>query len=49
MSGRRGRAEALAAKTNRVVAIKAVAHKPARACYHIMGDGVEVDVRKAFA
>jgi len=37
-----------AAKTKRVVALKAVAHKLARACYHIMHDGVAFDVRRAF-
>jgi len=37
------------AKTNRVVAIKAVAHKLARACYYIMRDQVDFDVNKAFA
>jgi transposase len=36
------------AKTKRVVAIKAVAHKLARACYHIMKDGGKFDVGKAF-
>lgn len=37
-----------AAKTSRVVALKAVAHKLARACYHILNDGVVFDVRRAF-
>ena len=37
-----------AAKTKRVVALKAIAHKLARACYHIMNDGVPFDVRRAF-
>ncbi len=37
-----------AAKTKRVVAIKAVAHKLARACYHIIRDGVVFDQSKAF-
>jgi len=37
------------AKTHRVVAIKAVAHKLARACYHVMRDEVPFDVTKAFA
>ena len=30
------------------VAIKAVAHKLARACYHIMKDGKPFDVARAF-
>ncbi len=37
------------AKTNGVVAIKAVAHKLARACYYILRDQVPFDVNKAFA
>jgi transposase len=37
------------ARTKRVVAIKAIAHKLARACYHIMSDGGEFDVNRAFA
>jgi transposase len=36
-------------RTNGVVAIKAVAHKLARACYHVMRDQVPFDVNKAFA
>jgi transposase len=36
------------AKTNGVVGIKAVAHKLARACYHIMRDEVSFDVERAF-
>ena len=36
------------AKTKRVVAIKAVAHKLARACFYVMRDNVEFDVKKAF-
>ena len=36
------------AKTKRVVAIKAVSHKLARACYHIMNDAVAFDVHRAF-
>lgn len=36
------------AKVKRVVAIKAVAHKLARACYHIIRDGVVFDQSKAF-
>ena len=31
-----------------VVAIKAVAHKLARACYHVMKDGKPFDVARAF-
>jgi transposase len=31
-----------------VVAIKAVAHKLARACYHVIKDGTPFDVAKAF-
>ena len=37
-----------AAKTKRVVAMKAVSHKLARACYHVMNDGVAFDVQRAF-
>jgi len=37
------------AKTNGVVAIKAVAHKLARACYYILRDQGPFDVSKAFA
>jgi len=37
------------ARTNGVVAIKAVAHKLARACYYILRDQVAFDVNKAFA
>ena len=36
------------AKTKIVVALKAVAHKLCRACYHIMRDQVAFDVTKAF-
>jgi transposase len=36
-------------KTKSVVAIKAVAHKLARACYYIIRDGVSYDVTKGFA
>jgi len=36
-------------KTHRVVAIKTVAHKLARACYHVMRDEVPFDVIRAFA
>ena len=38
-----------AAKKNKIVAIKAVAHKLARACYHVMKNQTEFDVNKAFA
>jgi transposase len=38
-----------AAKKNKAVAAKAVAHKLARACYHILKDQVEFDVNRAFA
>ena len=37
------------AKSHRVVAIKAVAHKLARACYYIMRDEAPFDVDRAFA
>ena len=37
------------ARTMPVVAIKAVAHKLARACYHVMRDRVPFDVQRAFA
>ena len=41
------------AKTKGVVAIKAVAHKLARTCYHILRDGPseirDFDVNRAFA
>ena len=36
-------------KTNNVVAIKAIAHKLARACYYIIRDQKEFDPKKAFA
>lgn len=35
-------------KTKRVIAIKAVAHKLARACYHVLKDQVPFDVERAF-
>lgn len=35
-------------KTKRVVALKAVAHKLARACYHILTEQVPFDVERAF-
>ena len=37
------------AKSHRVVAIKAVAHKLCRACYYIIKDQVAFDITKAFA
>lgn len=37
------------AKTNGAVAVKSVAHKLARACYHVIRDQVEFDVKRAFA
>jgi transposase len=37
------------AKSRGVLAIKAVAHKLCRACYHIMKDQVPFDITKAFA
>ena len=37
------------AKTNAIVATKAVAHKLARACYYVMRDHVPFDPQKAFA
>jgi transposase len=37
------------AKTNAIVAVKAVAHKLSRACYYVMRDQVLFDVDKAFA
>lgn len=36
-------------KTHRVVALKTVAHKLARACYHVLTDQVEFDLARAFA
>jgi transposase len=36
------------AKTNKIVAIKTVAHKLARACFYVLQDKVEFDVNKAF-
>ena len=35
-----------AARTKRVVALKALANKLAKACYFILRDGVEFDVKK---
>ena len=37
------------ARTNNIVATKALAHKLARACYHIMNDGQPFDVKRCFA
>ena len=37
------------AKTNNVVAIKALAHKLARACFHILKEHQPFDVRRCFA
>ena len=37
------------AKTKVVIALKAVAHKLARACYYIMRDAVPFDITRAFA
>jgi transposase len=37
------------AKRNNVVAIKALAHKLARACYHILKEGKPFDVTRCFA
>lgn len=37
------------AKTNHVVAVKALAHKLARACYHLLKAGQPVDVKRCFA
>ena len=36
------------ARTKRVVALKAVAHKLARACYHMVKDDVKFDITRAF-
>ena len=38
-----------AAKKNKIIAIKAVAHKLARASYHVMKNQTTFDVTKAFA
>jgi transposase len=37
------------ARTNNIVATKALAHKLARACYHILKDGKPFDVTRCFA
>ena len=36
------------ARTKRIVALKATAHKLARACYHLIRDNVAFDVQRAF-
>ena len=36
------------AKTKRVIALKAVAHKLARACYHMIRENVAFDINRAF-
>ncbi|MDP3683059.1 MAG: IS110 family transposase [Ignavibacteria bacterium] len=36
------------AKTNNIIAIKTVAHKLARACFYVLKDKTEFDVKKAF-
>ncbi len=41
--------ERKAAKTNKIVATKAVAHKLARAAYHVMRERVPFDEARAFA
>ncbi len=41
--------ERKAAKTNKIVAIKATAHKLARAAYHVMRERVPFDEQRAFA
>jgi len=37
------------AQTNGIVATKALAHKLARACYHMLKDGQPFDVKRCFA
>jgi transposase len=37
------------AKTSSIVATKALAHKLARACYHILKEGKPFDVTRCFA
>jgi transposase len=37
------------AKTNGIVAIKALAHKLARACYHMLREGAAFDLQRCFA
>ena len=41
--------ERKAAKSNKIVATKAVAHKLARAAYHVMRERVPFDEARAFA
>lgn len=36
------------AKTKRIIALKAVAHKLARACYHMIQENVAFDIKRAF-
>ncbi len=36
------------ARTKRIVALKAVAHKLARACYHVIKEDVAFDITRAF-
>ena len=36
------------ARTKRIVALKAVAHKLARACYHMIKEDVAFDINRAF-
>ena len=35
-------------RTKRIVALKAVAHKLARACYHMIREDVKFDITRAF-
>lgn len=37
------------AKGHRLVALKAVAHKLARACYHMLREGTDFDIKRAFS
>ena len=37
------------ANTNSIVAIKALAHKLARACYHMLREGTAFDLKRCFA
>ena len=37
------------ANTNGIVAIKALAHKLARACYHMLREGTAFDLKRCFA
>ena len=36
------------ARTKRIVALKAIAHKLARACYHLIKEDVAFDLQRAF-